>query len=60
VSDATGMFVVIVPVVALRGRAGRADLSVPGGYESLVGRRSSAVIQTMPRGYKLIVHRGGA
>jgi len=45
---------------AMRWRAGRVRLSVPGGYEALVGRVSSAVIQTMPRGYELIVHRGGA
>ena len=59
-SDVTGMFVVIVPVVALGGRAGRVRLSVPGGYGSLVGRVSSAVIQMMPRGDELIVHRVGA
>jgi hypothetical protein len=38
----------------------RMRVSVPGGYEPLVGRASSAVIQTMPRGYELIVHLGGA
>ena len=40
-------------------RAGRVRLSVPGGYESLVGRVSSAVIETMPRGYELVVDQGG-
>lgn len=45
---------------ALRWRAGRVRLSVPGGYESLVGRVSSAVIQSMPSGYELIVRREGA
>ncbi len=45
---------------AVRWRAGRVRLSMPDGYESLVGRVSSAVIQTMPRSYELIVHRAGA